>query len=50
MTEKIKEILKQKEKEREQIKYKRINGLERRNRDYILTIEINLLKNLLKEE
>ena len=50
MTEKLKEILKQKEKEREKIKYKRMNGLERRNRDYILTIEINLLRNILEEE
>ena len=48
MTEKIKEILKQKEKEREQIKYKRMNELERRYRDYILTIEINLLREILE--
>ena len=45
----LKNLLKQKEEERKDLEYKRIDKIDKLRIDFILTIEINMIKHILRK-
>ena len=47
--EELKKLLKQKEKERRELEYKKADRIDKLRLDLMLTIEINLIKHILRK-